>query len=163
VEETLHDSSEHEAEPSLLSQTHHPDLDGSLLFGESSNQDLSTLHPDPVHIFKLWQIFLDNVNPLTKVLHAPTVQQMILDACGHLNNVERQLECLMFAIYCSALASLQNEDVRSSFGESKSILTAKYRRGAQQALVKAGFLKTSDFTVLQAFVLLLVCGRCPLR
>lgn len=30
--------------------------------------DISAIHPEPVHIFRLWQIFLDNVNPLFKVV-----------------------------------------------------------------------------------------------
>jgi hypothetical protein len=32
-----------------------------------ASKDLGHLHPQPVHIFRLWQTFLVNVNPLVKV------------------------------------------------------------------------------------------------
>lgn len=37
------------------------------------NVNLSTSHSEQVHIFRLWQIYLDNVNPLLKVTHTPTL------------------------------------------------------------------------------------------
>ncbi|KAK6845968.1 C6 transcription factor [Apiospora arundinis] len=51
------------------------DNDDHLLFGSRSSHnavDLSTLHPEPIQIFRLWQIYLDNVDPLLKVTHTPT-------------------------------------------------------------------------------------------
>ena len=38
-----------------------------------SAAELKAMHPRPLIIFRLWQVFLDNINPLTKLLHAPTV------------------------------------------------------------------------------------------
>jgi hypothetical protein len=73
------------------------------------------LHPNPVQIFKLWQSYLDNINPLVKVFHAPTVQQLISDASGDLDNVDRNVEALLFAIYCIVTESLSD-------GECKQIL-----------------------------------------
>ena len=35
--------------------------------------DLLAMHPNPLIIFRLWQIFLDNVDPLIKIIHAPTI------------------------------------------------------------------------------------------
>lgn len=115
------------------------------------------LHPNPVHIFKLWQTFLENVNPLTKILHAPTIQQQILEAMGDLPRIGKELETLMFAIYCIALVSLPAEEVEKSFGQSKKKLLSKCRRGAQLAFRNASFLRTSNIMVLQAFMLYLVC------
>ncbi|KAL8792879.1 MAG: hypothetical protein Q9195_004521 [Heterodermia aff. obscurata] len=56
-------------------------LNDSPFFGLSRTTiDLSTLHPDPVQIFKIWQIYLDNVNPLLKVTHTPSLQGRIIQA-----------------------------------------------------------------------------------
>ena len=66
----------------------------------SSSSNLRCLHPDPIQIFKLWQAYLANINPLVKVLHAPTVQQLISDACVDLDGIARDVEALLFAIYC---------------------------------------------------------------
>jgi hypothetical protein len=118
---------------------------------------LTEFHPSPLHIFKLWQTFLENVNPLTKIIHAPTIQQQILEATSDLRAVSKELEALMFAIYCIALVSMQPVEAEKSFGESKRALLAKYRKGAQLAFKNASLLRTSSLTVLQAFMLYLVC------
>ncbi|KAJ4317372.1 hypothetical protein N0V94_004975 [Neodidymelliopsis sp. IMI 364377] len=67
--------------------------DGSrLLFGSpTSSVGLRPLHPQPVQAFKLWQCYLDNINPLVKVFHAPTVQQIVTEANGNLDQVPRNL------------------------------------------------------------------------
>ena len=128
-----------------------------LLFGlPSTTASLMDLHPQPVHIFRLWQTFLDNVNPLTKIIHAPTMQQQILDAASSLENVSKGLESLMFAIYNFAVTSSSNAYCESTFGEAKSTLLARYRCGTQQALIRVGYLRSSEMVVLQAFVLFLV-------
>ncbi|KAJ6191536.1 hypothetical protein N7519_001557, partial [Penicillium mononematosum] len=133
--------------------------DYAILSTSATKKVLTELHPSPLNIFKLWQAFLENVNPLTKIIHAPTVQQQILDAMSDLLKVSREIEALMFAIYCIALVSLQAEDVEKSFGESKKALLSKCRRGAQLAFKNASLLRTSSSVVLQAFMLYLLCMR----
>ena len=128
----------------------------SLILGETVKKSLSALHPSPLHIFKLWQTFLENINPLIKILHGPTVQQQLLEASGSLNTVSKELEALMFSIYCIALVSLKADDVQKTYGESKALLLSRFRRGARLAFTKAGILRTSKTVVLQAFVLYLV-------
>ncbi|KAH8694981.1 fungal-specific transcription factor domain-containing protein [Talaromyces proteolyticus] len=147
---------------SILGPNEHEveDANGDFLFvGKPSRQSLTHLHPDPLQIFKLWQMFLDGVNPLTKFIHAPTLQQQILNATSDLSSISRPLEALMFAIYCAALLPMQDDEARKSFHESKSTLMARYRQAAQQALVNAGVLGTSDLMVLQAFLLFIISAR----
>jgi hypothetical protein len=128
----------------------------TVLSTSATRYALTDLHPDPLHIFKLWQAFLENVNPLTKIIHAPTVQQQILEAISDLPKVSREFEALMFAIYCIALLSMEAEDVEKSIGETKRALLSKYKRGAQLSFKNAALLRTSSSTVLQAFMLYLV-------
>jgi hypothetical protein len=130
----------------------------NLIFGfpMSPVSSLRSRHPNPVQIFKLWQLYLDNINPLTKLFHAPTVQQVILDASGNLDDIPRNVEALLFAIYCITTESLSNTDCMSLLGESKSVVSQRFRSGAQHALVNSSLLKTTDLMVLQAFVLFVV-------
>lgn len=128
----------------------------SLLVGHGASRDLSELHPTPVHIFRLWQTFLVNVNPLSKVVHAPTLQQTILDASEDVRNIPRPVEALMFSVYFLAVTSLQNEDCQTMFGEQRSTLLARYAQGTQQALVNARFLKSLNMGTLQAYIFYLV-------
>lgn len=49
--------------------------------------ELSTLHPEQMQVVRLWQIYLENVNPLLRVTHSPTLQARILDAVGDLTAI----------------------------------------------------------------------------
>ncbi|KAJ5726328.1 uncharacterized protein N7483_007685 [Penicillium malachiteum] len=135
------------------------DGEDMLLLGSGARNNLTNLHPNPVRIFKLWQTFLENVNPIIKILHTPTLQPQILEAAGEISSIGKELEALMFAVYCIALASLPTAEVERSFGESKKKLLARCRRGAQFAFSNASFLRTSNFMVLQALMLYILSMR----
>ena len=76
--------------------------DDHLLFGSRRTAvDISTLHPDPVQIFRLWQIYLDNVNPLLKVTHTPSLQGRIIEAASNLTYINPTLEAVRtFRSHC---------------------------------------------------------------
>lgn len=132
------------------------DHGNDVLFSLPSNEALTHLHPDPVRIFKLWQVFLENVNPLTKILHAPIVQQQMLKTIGDLNSIGKGMEALLFSIYSCALHSMTEQDVKKEFDQEKSLLQARFRTATQKALSNAGLLKTTDLVLLQAFCLYIV-------
>ncbi|KAI1503407.1 hypothetical protein F5X99DRAFT_375149 [Biscogniauxia marginata] len=128
-----------------------------LLFGvRNSSVDLSTLHPEPIQIFRLWQIYLDNVNPLLKVTHTPNLQRCIVEATGNTSNIKPELEALMFAIYCISVSTLTADHCQSIFTFSKQDLLTRFHFGCQQALQNCRFLQTSDRDVLTALFLYLV-------
>ncbi|KAK1240293.1 hypothetical protein MKX08_007735 [Trichoderma sp. CBMAI-0020] len=114
------------------------------------------LHPDSKHVFKLWQIFADNVNPLIKIIHAPTLQDKILDAAWTPKSTAKSLEATMFAVYALAVASMKPASCIDLFGENKQVLVNRYRRGALQALSGTNMLSTRDMEVLQALTLVLM-------
>ncbi|KAE9364811.1 hypothetical protein N431DRAFT_389140 [Stipitochalara longipes BDJ] len=131
-----------------------------LLFGSSNtNVDLATLHPEPVHIFRLWQIYLDNVNPLLKVTHTPSLQGLIIEATSNMANISPTLEVLMFSIYCMAILSLVPEDCQAIFGSSAEELLTRFQFGCRQALVNCGFLRSTNRNCLTAFYLYLISVR----
>lgn len=127
-----------------------------LVFGSPSTESLIGLHPSPVQIFRLWQIYLDNVNPITKIFHASSIQQQLLDAAADLESVPKNMEALMFGIYAMAITSLTEEECQKTFGQSRKDLIGSYQSGGRQALINAGYLKSSDLMLLQAFTLYLV-------
>ncbi|KAH7417597.1 hypothetical protein BKA64DRAFT_304066 [Cadophora sp. MPI-SDFR-AT-0126] len=129
---------------------------GDLLFSTPATERMIDLHPSTVQIFRLWQKFLDNVNPIVKLFHAPTVQLQILEASADLENVSKEMETLMFGIYAAAICSLSDTECTTMFGEEKEVLRLRYSGGARQALHRAGLLRTSNLTILQGFVLYLI-------
>lgn len=66
------------------------------------------------------------------------------------------MEALMFGIYAMAITSLMDADCMLMFGEEKSVLLARYQSGARVALSRAGLLRSSDMTILTAFILYLM-------
>ena len=132
-------------------------LDDSPLFGLSRTTiDLSTLHPDPVQIFKIWQIYLDRVNPLLKVTHTPSLQGRIIEATSNIKDIDPNLEALMFGIYSMSVLSVAVEDCSATFGSSREDLLMRYQFGCQQALLNCKLLQSSDRDCLTALFLYLV-------
>lgn len=128
-----------------------------LLFGaRETNVDLSTLHPGPVHILKLWQIYLDNVNPLLKITHTPSLQGRIIEAAGDVTSIISNLEALMFSIYCMSILSLSEDDCQATFDSPSEDLLTRYQFGCQQALLNSAFLRSSDRDCLTALFMYLV-------
>lgn len=121
-----------------------------------SKSQITHLHPSAIQIFQLWQVYLNNVNPLLKISHVPTLQNQIVEASADLSNVAEPLEALMFAIYLISVTSMPNEEVEAAFGDSKNALLARYHAASQQALINAQFMSSTELTTLQAFLLYLV-------
>ena len=131
--------------------------DQGLLFGSPKTAvDISSLHPDPVQIFRLWQLYLENVDPLLKVTHIPSLQGRIIEAASSVFNITPALEALMFSIYAMSITTLDEDDCPAMFGSSRGDLVAKYQFGCQQALLNASFLRTDDRDCLTALFLYLV-------
>lgn len=135
--------------------------DGSceLIMGLSSSPDISlkSLQPSPANIRHLWQVFLENVNPLSKLIHRPTTAALIDRACNQIQNLEKADEVLLFGIYLSAVVSLTAEQCRRLLRETRACLSLRYQIACREALVRAKFLKTSSLQVLAGFVMYLVC------
>lgn len=130
--------------------------DGFPFVVTARKESVTADHPPTIHIFRLWQIYIDNINPLLKITHAPTVQGKIVEATSQLDRAPKNIEALMFAIYLMAVTSLEDFDVQRRFGEPKQELLGRYFSALQQALLNAGFMRNHDFYSLQAYVLYLV-------
>ena len=158
------DSSEEEddyATPELNpSSSHSRQNHTTFIFGYSSTMiTLRILHPSRDQIPIYWDIYKDNVDPLIRLLHRPTVERLVLNASNNLDSLDKATEALMFAIYLATVTSLNAEQCQSLLQQDKEIAVQRYRFGAEQALARAGFLETNQLMVLQAFTLFLVSAR----
>ncbi|GIC90226.1 uncharacterized protein Aud_006658 [Aspergillus udagawae] len=158
-----HDTSRFGVRETIFKKTWELVYDGgsqTLLFGARKfDLKVSTLHPKQVEIFRLWQIYQDNVNPLLKVTHTPTLQARIIDAAADVANITPTLEALMFSIYCLAILSLSEDECRALFGSSRDDLLKGYQFACQQALLNCEVLRTSDRDCLTALYLYLISAR----
>ncbi|KAI1138012.1 fungal-specific transcription factor domain-containing protein [Hypoxylon sp. FL0543] len=135
------------------------DHHGFVLGYSSSDVDLRKLHPLPSQIPFIWQVYQENVDPLVKILHVPSMSKIIRELRSNMNEISPGMEALMFAIYYASITSMEEEEVKVNFGAEKCQLINKYRFATEQALARANFLVTSELVVLQAFTLFLVLVR----
>ncbi|PHH66822.1 hypothetical protein CDD81_5954 [Ophiocordyceps australis] len=161
-EQLLNDSSEDDVQGPFIHRAFDKmfsNQDGFPFMVGSRATCVSGAHPCTIHILQLWQIYLDNINPLLKITHAPTIQAQIIEATSRLDEAPANIEALMFAIYVIALTSLDDAEVQKRFGEAKKELLGRYFEALQQALLNAGFMRNNDFICLQAYVLYLFAVR----
>jgi hypothetical protein len=115
----------------------------------------TNLHPDPHQIFSLWQQFMDNVDPLIKIVHVPTTQRDLLQASLSLQDVSPSFESLMFAIYYAAVSSMP----QYPNGVDRRDALRRYRTGLKHALARSKFMNRPDLQSVQALTLYLICAR----
>ncbi|KAF3063909.1 hypothetical protein GL218_02305 [Daldinia childiae] len=142
-------------DPCTPAESQISDLDAGLILSDTSNTDLEELHPQPAHVFRLWQIFIERVNPITKVIHVPTVQPLLVEAAASRANIPKNAEALLFSIYLMATVALTEDECLERFGYTKDVAYTRFSKGCRSALMRIGILKNYDLVVLQALVLYL--------
>ncbi|KAK0854873.1 hypothetical protein LTS02_011320 [Friedmanniomyces endolithicus] len=142
-----------------------PDGDNShqreshFVFGRDRNQTAHLL-PQPVqppanHVVQLWQTYLTNVDPIWKIVHAPTLQQTVLGQIGK-PDIPSSMQALTSAILFVSAVSLQDDECEALLQTSRADLINGYRQATKDTLSAAAFVTTTDLAVLQAFVIYLV-------
>lgn len=97
--------------PQIHSYGEHGDHHGFVLGYKSSDADLSKLHPLPSQIPFIWQVYVENVDPLIKILHIPTMTKVIREARTNMANISHGMEALLFSIYYAAITSMEPDEV----------------------------------------------------
>jgi hypothetical protein len=133
-----------------------------LILGQSI-VNLSDQHPSTTCLIWLWKTYLENVDPVVKMLHIPTVQPLIFNAASDtIKQLRPNKEALLFSIYLIAISSVPQCDQAKAeriMGQPVNKLIDTYTGLAQQALVNARFIQTPNFITLQALTLFLIAQR----
>ncbi|KAI1153599.1 hypothetical protein F4825DRAFT_414366 [Nemania diffusa] len=130
-----------------------PEQNTTLMLSESTDANVEEYRPSPVHAFRLWQTFLEKVNPLTKVVHVPSVQPKLVEATANPSSIPKNVDALLFSIYAVAVAALDEKECRQQLGCSKEEAYKRFSTGCRIALIRIGIMNTYDLVVLQALVL----------
>ncbi|KAL7942879.1 mitogen-activated protein kinase [Trichoderma barbatum] len=117
------------------------------------------LHPPPQQIHELWRTFVENVDPLSKVVHIPTLEKAFHEAANELDTVSRSFEALMFAIYSAAVMSLSDVECEERLHEPRKSLRSRLMTATKAALSRANFMSTASLVVLQALVIYIISAR----
>lgn len=131
-------------------------LTGTLI---GSQQSLLPYHTTYEKAMLLWKVHIENVEPILKILHIPSTAEVVMMVSQHPEAASRADECLLFAIYHFAVVSMPENECVEKLAQSRATLLPQYRFAARQAFVNASFLRTTNMSILQAFVLFLISCR----
>ncbi|RMJ29048.1 Transcription factor [Aspergillus sp. HF37] len=143
---------------SFLDQPH-PGTEVSLFGYSALAHSLRIFHPPFSQLVLLLDHFKENVAPLVRIFHMPSMIQMFWTSIAALDSLDKNTEALMFAIYYAAIISLSPEQCESQLGERRPAALAKYRFVVEQALARANLLNTQSVVLIQAAVLFLSALR----
>lgn len=133
----------------------HPRLNAAVLGHRVIAPSLSHYHPSLPQAVALFAAFSENVAPLVRIFHMPTLTRAYWNAIATPWALEKHLETLLFAIHYSAIISLDTEQCLKVLGETREAALERYRFAVEQALAQGNLLGTQDMTMLQAAVLFL--------
>jgi len=150
---------DNETSPDSMTPDENSDL---VLGGDTNEQTVESLWPEPTAVFCLWQTYLERVNPLTKIIHVPSLQPYLAEAALGSSNLPKNIEAVLFSIFLMAAVSMTAEECQGLLGYSKEAALQRYSSGVRLSLMRMGFLKSHDLTTLQALVIYLVCAPPPL-
>ncbi|PPJ60123.1 hypothetical protein CBER1_03135 [Cercospora berteroae] len=88
----------------------------------ADHRTLLRYHPDHSQAVALWRTYLENVDPLCKVLHAPTVGKLIESVALDPSTVTKSEECLLFAIYHFAVLSMTDAECHKQCRQPRAVL-----------------------------------------
>ncbi|RYP09061.1 hypothetical protein DL765_008583 [Monosporascus sp. GIB2] len=116
---------------------------------------LQDFHPSLPQAVTLFAAFTDNVAPLVRIFHMPTLTRIYWDAIASLDSLDKYTETLLFAIHYSAVISLSPEQCLGILDETREAALMRYRFAVEQALARGNLLNTQNMTMIQAAVLFL--------
>lgn len=130
------------------------------IFGYSSTMmTLRILHPAANQMMTYWSIYKTNVDPVVRILHKPSTEQLFRKAAQDHSTLNKSSEALVFAVYLAVITSLRPDECQGVLKLDRDTALKRYRYAAEQALARAGFLATQEIIVVQAFTLFLTCAR----
>ena len=136
------------------------------IFGDTSGEHRaeasgSPEHPNPFHVFQLWRVYRQCVQPLSQLVHESAIDDIIVRCGPALSNstsgrVDVHDHAILFAIYHSALSTMDSGEVEGLFGKPSMDMLQDFRIATRFWLRQADLYRTMDLQILQALVIFLV-------
>lgn len=99
------------------------------------------------------------VHPIARTVHRPSFERQYQNFWVRVNmgmEPRSSFQAVLFAALLSSVISMDEHTMRTEYGVEKRTLVDNFREGAEAALAKAHFLRTTKLETLQAFVMYLV-------
>lgn len=127
------------------------DTDMGLLGNDDMGTSYPTAHLWPIsaHVFRLWQIYIDRVNPLSKVIHVPSLQPYLVEACVGMENIPQNIQGLLFAIFTMAIIAMREEETQEYLGMPRDQAFNRFSSGTRRTLRNQDFACKNDLVIIQ--------------
>ena len=113
--------------------------------------------PTPAQLELCWHIYVDNVDPIVRILHKPTVRRLLIDAqLKTFDELDTTSRALLLAICFSAISSLDPQRCQTLFDGDGLRMKQRCKRSVELAIMQARLIQTHDIQAVQAFTLFLV-------
>ncbi|KID98485.1 C6 zinc finger domain-containing protein, partial [Metarhizium majus ARSEF 297] len=123
---------------------------------ESSASDTPDTQPGPVEAMNLWEHFLERVNPLTKIVHVPTLEPYVMRAAVGMHLVPIEYQALLYSIYAMAVISMSEQECFDLLGHSRDTMLKRYGGSTKRALMKYNHRENYIMITLQTLILYLL-------
>ncbi|KAK1760408.1 fungal-specific transcription factor domain-containing protein, partial [Echria macrotheca] len=133
-----------------------PDDNADLILGPDTKENIGDLWPDSPFARILWNVYLERVNPLTKIIHVPTLKAYTDDHHFGRGGMTKNIQALFFAIFLMATISLNNDECRDVLRQPKKEILERFSKGVQLTLHRMNFLQNYDLATVQALVIYLI-------
>lgn len=124
------------------------------IIGNSRETVIQILQAQKSH---LWTIYKERVEPLTKLLHLPLLQQAVVGSGA--SDAADGMQCVVLAVCYGSVTSLSEEECVVLFGSGQAQVLSRMREELEALFAKALLLHTGDIRPLQALTLYLVFLR----
>lgn len=128
-------------------------------FGGPKNFTEQLKYPSRPQAIQLWRKFVNNVDPIAKVLHIPTTEPVFFASISHPEDHSYDLQALLFSIYFASVTSSSPFDVFTIFGVDKAVVLSRLKENLERCFAASDLLESPTITSLQAMVIYLVCAR----
>ncbi|KAK2050076.1 hypothetical protein LZ31DRAFT_487773 [Colletotrichum somersetense] len=124
--------------------------------GESISVEFDVFALGPIEVLRLWQVFLERVNPMLKVIHVPSLEPLVFGAATGRLYLNTDFKALICCINVVSIMALSESEAIQMLGVAKSNALRTSISAMKTALAETDFLRKYNITILQCLVLYLV-------
>ena len=118
-------------------------------------------YPDTQLALRLWNVYIESVDPVLKILHIPTAQFIVVATILDPRTAPSSAVALTFAIFFAAVTALCHDKNNERFGlpYEKSILLKRYKESLDRLLLVTDLMNRPELTALQALAIYVVSNE----
>ncbi|KAF2765914.1 hypothetical protein EJ03DRAFT_318599 [Teratosphaeria nubilosa] len=120
-----------------------------------------TAEPNASMQFALFEMFLQNISPMFKLFHEPTIRNTVERGAPYLGDEASSppIRTMKSAMWLAALSSLTDAECQNRFRSKRADLLPKYKRSTEVLFTQVDLCNTNSIAALQAFIVYLAAAR----